>query len=258
MLRPDEQERYRRQLMHEGFGIEHQERLRNASVLVAGVGGLGGAAATYLAVAGVGRMRLAHFGSLTRSNMNRQTLMRDDGVGTERVIMARDRIRELNPGVEVEIVNERTSAANMAGLLDGTDLALSARPTFGERRVLNMGCVARRLPMVEAAMNGLEGYLFNVMPGETACLHCVFPDDDPDWQEFGFPVFGAVSGMLGCLMALEAIKLVTGFKQPLMNSMFVFDCAAMGSRRYTVRRDPFCPVCGTREASRPFAQASVG
>lgn len=248
MLSAREMERYRRQLMHEGFTPAHQERLRKATVFAAGVGGLGGAAATYLAVAGIGRLRLAHYGTLTLSNMNRQTLMRHEGIGTERVGLALERLRELNPDVEVEVLNERTAPGNTTRLLAGVDAALSARPNFGERRVLNEGCVASGIPMIEAAMNGMEGYIFNIIPGETACLHCLYPDDDPMWEELGFPVFGAVSGMLGCIMAMEAIKLLTGFGRPLLNRMLVFNAADMEFRKLRTRRDQACRICGPRAA----------
>src|SRR5512139_53642 len=121
-----ELERYKRQLMHRGFTPEHQARLKAASVLVAGVGGLGGAAATYLAMAGIGSLRLAHYGTLTLSNMNRQTLMADERIGESRVLQAKDRIKGLNPNVEVDVINERSSDGNIGDLLHGVDIALSA------------------------------------------------------------------------------------------------------------------------------------
>ena len=246
-----ELERYKRQLMHHGFTPEHQSRLKTASVLVAGVGGLGGAAATYLAVAGIGGLRLAHYGTLTLSNMNRQTLMTDERIGEARVLQAKDRIKELNPHVEVEICNEKTSERNVGDLLNGADIALSARPNFDERRTLNKGCVKRHIPMIEAAMNGMEGYLFNVIPGLTPCLECLYPEDDPGWKELGFPVFGAVSGMLGCIMAVEAIKLLTGYGKPMISRMLIFNALDMTFRKVKVRRDEDCPSCGASAGEKP-------
>jgi len=242
-LNEREMERYRRQLLHSGFSVEHQLKLKQASALVAGIGGLGGAAATYLAVAGIGKLRLAHYGNLTISNMNRQTLMDHGRIGFERVAQARDRIRELNPDVEVEICNDRTTEENIGWLLDNVNIALSARPNFSERRVLNSACVSRRIPMVEAAMNGTEGYLFNVVSGVTPCLNCIFPVDDPEWEELGFPVFGAVSGALGCMMAMEAIKLITGFGQPLLLQMLSFNLKDMDFRKLRTAMDPECGIC---------------
>lgn len=209
-LSETETERYRRQLMLGGFTEGHQRILKDSTVLVAGIGGLGGTAALYLAVAGIGKMIFAHYGNLTLSNMNRQVLMKHDWIGKRRVTQAMQSILEINPDVEVEVHNERTTRDNVAGLVENADIALSARPNFEERRVLNSACIEKDIPMVEAAMNGMEGYLFNVLPGRTACLECVYPEDNPWWEELGFPVLGAVSGMLGCLMAIETIKILTG------------------------------------------------
>jgi len=241
-----ERERYRRQLMLGGFTPEHQKRLKDATVLVAGIGGLGGSAAIYLAVAGIGRMKLAHYGNLTLSNMNRQILMREDWIGKSRVIQAKKSIQEINPDVEIDLSNERTTGDNVEELLSGVHVALSARPNFSERRVLNEACVGSGIAMVEAAMNGMEGYVFNVIPGITPCLNCLYPEDDPQWKELGFPVLGAVSGMLGCIMALEAIKLLTGFGKPLVSQMLSFSTLDMEFRKFRIKRDYGCTICGNK------------
>jgi molybdopterin/thiamine biosynthesis adenylyltransferase len=174
---PGELERYKRQLMLEGFTTRHQKRLKDSSALVAGVGGLGGTAALYLAVAGIGRIILVHAGNLTLSNMNRQILMKDSHIGKRRVDQARHTIRGINPAVDIEVFDERLSGSNAAKLVGTAQIALSARPNFNERRILNKACVDKGIPMVEAAMSGMEGYLFNVVPGVTSCVHCVFPED---------------------------------------------------------------------------------
>ena len=239
-----ERERYRRQLMLQGFTLEHQKKLRNSTALIAGVGGLGGTAALYLAVAGIGKMIFAHYGNLTLSNMNRQVLMRHDCIGESRVIQGRKTIGDINPDIEVEIHDERTTRDNVHRLLAGADIALSARPNFNERRILNEACVRNGIPMVEAAMNGMEGYLFNVIPGETPCLNCLYPVDDPSWEELGFPVLGAVSGMLGCLMAIEAIKLLTGFGKPMVSQMLLFNTLDMDFRKVRIHKENSCSICG--------------
>lgn len=239
-----ERERYRRQLMLPGFTDAHQRSLRNSTALVAGVGGLGGTAALYLAAAGIGRMILAHAGNLTLSNMNRQILMKTGGIGKSRVVQARKAIREMNPDVTIEIRDERITAENARSLISTAQVALSARPNFDERRVLNRACVEKGIPMVEAAMNGMEGYIFNVIPNVASCIHCVYPEDDPAWKELGFPVLGAVSGMLGCIMAIETIKLLTGYGKPLFSEMLIFNTHDMEFRRVKVPRNELCEVCG--------------
>jgi len=241
----NDRERYRRQMMLQGFTAEHQQRLKNATALVAGVGGLGGTAALYLAVAGIGRLVLVHQGNLTVSNMNRQVLMRDDAIGKSRVQQAKKTIGQINPGVEVEVFDERITGDNVQALLLDAQIALSARPNFSERRVLNKACIEKGIPMVEAAMNGMEGYIFNVVPKVASCIHCVYPEDDPSWEELGFPVLGAVSGMLGCMMALEAIKLLTGYGKPLLSEMLVFNTLDMEFRKVRIPRNELCEVCGT-------------
>lgn len=235
-------ERYRRQLMLHGFTVDHQRRLKNSSALIAGVGGLGGTAALYLAAAGIGRMILVHAGKLTVSNMNRQILMKNR-VGKSRVVLARETIQEMNPDVRIEIYDERITNQNAGILLRSAQIALSARPNFEERRILNKACIEKGLPMVEAAMNGMEGYLFNVIPRVAACVHCVYPEDDPSWQELGFPVLGAVSGMLGCMMAIEAIKLLTGYGKPLFSEMLVYNAIDMEFKKVKIPRNESCEVC---------------
>lgn len=236
-------ERYRRQLMHEGFIPEHQQRLRNSTALIAGIGGVGGTAALYLATAGIGKMIFAHYGKLTLSNMNRQILMTHDWIGKSRVVRAKKAIEEINPDVDVEIFDERLSDNNIGRLLDGVQIALSARPNFQERRILNNACVKKNIPMIEAAMNGMEGYLFNIIPKVTPCLNCLYPDDNPEWEELGFPVLGAVSGSLGCLMSIEAIKLLSGYGKPLLSQMLVINAMDMEFKKFRIYRDANCAVC---------------
>ena len=239
-------ERYKRQLMLQGFTHDHQRWLQNSTAIVAGVGGLGGTAALYLAAAGIGRLILVHAGNLTLSNLNRQVLMKHKAIGKSRVFQAKKTIQEMNPDVEVEIFDERITAANGGMLVRSAKIALSARPNFNERRALNRACIEKGIPMVEAAMNGMDGYLFNVIPGVTSCLHCVYPEDDPSWNEMGFPVLGAVSGMLGCMMALESIKLLTGYGKPLLGKMLVFNTLDMEFRKMNISRNDCCAICGER------------
>jgi len=240
-----ERERYRRQLMLRGFTPDHQRWLRNSTALVAGVGGLGGTAALYLAAAGVGRLILVHSGNLTLSNMNRQILMKNSQVGKSRVVQAKKTIQEMNPDVDIEVRDEQITDDNIGLLLRTAKIVLSARPNFNERRILNRACIETGVPMVEAAMNGMEGYIFNVIPRVAACLHCVYPEDDPSWEELGFPVLGAVSGMLGCMMAIEAIKLLTGYGKPLFSEMLLFNTLDMDFRKVKIPRDNRCQVCST-------------
>ncbi len=233
-----------------GFNESHQKRLKNSSAFVAGVGGLGGTAALYLAAAGIGRLVLVHAGTVTLSNMNRQILMRNR-IGKSRAVQAKKTILEMNPDVVIDVVDERITDSNVTSLINSVQIALSARPNFEERRLLNKACVEKGIPMVEAAMNGMEGYLFNVIPKVTPCIQCVYPADDPSWQELGFPVLGAVSGMLGCMMALETIKLLTGYGKPLLSEMLVYNTIDMDFRKVKIRQNEQCEVCAEQAMSVP-------
>ena len=234
---------YARQLSLPGFGAAEQRRLAESTVLVAGVGGLGGATATYLAAAGVGRLILFHPGRLERADLNRQTLMTPSWLGRLRVHCAEATLRRHYPDAEVVSVAEAITADRTLPFLLQADVVVDARHNFPERLLLNRLCVHLGVPMVEAAMNGAEGQVSVVRPGETACLACRCGEGDPDWEPLGFPVLGAVSGTVGALAAIEAIKVMTGWGEPLDDRLLSLDLERMTFQTLPVARDPACPVC---------------
>jgi molybdopterin/thiamine biosynthesis adenylyltransferase len=236
-------ETYARQLSLPGFGEAEQRRLAKSTVLIAGVGGLGGATATYLAAAGVGRLVLFHPGSLEQPDLNRQTLMTPSWLGQPRVDCAEATLRRHYPDVEVVAVPEPITAEQTSPFLVQADVVVDARHNFPERLLLNRLCVQLGVPMVEAAMNGAEGQVSVVRPGETACLACRCGEGDPEWEPLGFPVLGAVAGTVGCLAAMEAIKVVTGWGEPLDDRLLAFDLEHMTFQTLPITRDPACPVC---------------
>ncbi|WP_019499558.1 HesA/MoeB/ThiF family protein [Pseudanabaena sp. PCC 6802] len=242
-LTPTELERYRRQIMLPGFGEIAQQQLKSATVLVTGVGGLGGTAALYLAVAGVGRLILVRGGDLRLDDMNRQILMTDDWVGQPRVYKARETLLSINPDIQVEAIAEYVTPENADALVASADLALDCAHNFIERDLLNAACVKAGKPAIEAAMNGMEAYLTTIVPGKTPCLSCLFPEK-PDWDRRGFGVLGAVSGALACLTALEAIKLITGLGKPLFSQLLTMDLGSADFAKRHSYHDPDCPVCG--------------
>lgn len=251
-------ETYDRQLSLPGFGVSAQRRLAESTVLIAGVGGLGGATATYLAAAGVGRLVLFHPGILEQPDLNRQTLMTPSWLGQPRVDCAADTLRRHHPSVEVVAVNEPITADRTSPFLAAADVVVDARHNFPERLLLNRLCVQLGVPMVEAAMNGAEGQVSVVRPGQTACLACRCGPGDPDWEPLGFPVLGAVSGIVGSLAAIEAIKLVTGWGRPLDDRLLTLDLEQMVFQTLRVTRDPACPVCaGSSEIPGSDARGST-
>jgi molybdopterin/thiamine biosynthesis adenylyltransferase len=240
-----DRERYQWQLWVGGFGEEGQRRLKGASVLVSRCGGVGGSVAYQLAAAGVGRLVLAHAGNLRLNDLNRQLLMTADGVGTPRADLAARRLRELNPTIEIEPVAENVSAANVERLVGSVDLVAACAPTFAERLLMNGAAVRQGKPLVDCAMYELQGQLTTVLPGRTPCLACLYPVEPPHWKR-EFPVVGAVAGAVGCLGAMEAIKVLAGLGEPLAGHMLLCDLADMTFRKVALKRRPDCPVCGGR------------
>lgn len=231
------------QLPVDGFGEAGQERLKAASVLVTRCGGLGGVVAYELAAAGVGRLVLAHGGRLRADDLNRQILMTHDWIGRPRVESAARRLRELNPALSVLAVEANVSESNVARLVGEVDLVVDCAPLFEERYLLNREAVRQRRPMVECAVYGLEAHLTTLIPGETPCLGCLYPEPSTTWTR-RFPVFGAVSAAAGGLAAMEAIKVLAGFGGHLRGVLLCADLGSMAFRRYRVQRLPHCPVCG--------------
>lgn len=249
ILSDTERDRYRRQMMLPGFGEAAQLSLKRSTMLVTGVGGLGGTAALYLAVAGVGKLILVRGGNLQRDDLNRQVLMTDDWVGQPRVFKAQQTLQALNPDIEVDAVCEYVTDDNVDELVRSADVALDCAFDFAERDRLNAACVRWQVPMVEAAMNGMDAYLTTILPGQSPCLSCLFPEK-PDWDRWGFGVLGAVSGTLACLAALEAVKVRTGIGEPLVQQLLTMDLARADFAKRRTYHDPDCPVCGDLSRAR--------
>jgi len=238
-LSAEERSVYEWQLGVAGFGEEGQKSLRSASVLVTRIGG---AAATALAAAGIGRLVLAHQGNVRTSDLNRQTLMSSDWVGKPRVESAQRRLKDLNPRVAVEIHNANVGEDNVDDLVASADLVIDGAPLFRERFLLNRATVEQGKPMVDSAMYELEAQLTTFLPGRGPCLACLYPGDPPGWRR-QFPVLGAVSTMVGSLAAMEAIKVLTGLGEPLLGRLLVADLRDMSFRTVRLQRNLHCLVC---------------
>lgn len=239
-----EQALYAWQLSVDGFGAVGQERLKRATVLVSRIGGVGGVLAQQLAAGGIGKLILAHAGSLRPEDLNRQTLMSHAGLGQPRVEQAARRLREFNPHVEIVPVAENISAANVERLVGQADLVASCAPRFEERLLLNAAAVGQGKPLVDSAMYELEAQLTTVLPGRSPCLACLYPAPPPGWQR-RFPVFGAVASTIGSLGAMEVIKCLAGLGEPLAGKMLLCDLRDMTFRRLPLRRDERCLVCSS-------------
>ncbi len=244
-LTDEERATYRWQMWVDDFGESGQEKLKGATVMVSRVGGLGGVVAYELAAAGIGRLVLAHAGDIEPSDLNRQLLMTHASVGTSRVDCATERLRQLNPRLDVVAVPENVCEENVAELVAQADLVVDCAPLFDERFLMNRAAVEQDTPLVECAMYELQAQITSVIPGETPCLACLYPERPPEWKR-EFPVFGAVSGTVGCLGAMEAIKIVSGIGDPLTGRLLTLDLRSMETKTMRIARRSDCDVCGSR------------
>jgi molybdopterin/thiamine biosynthesis adenylyltransferase len=242
-LTPEELERYDRQLRV--WGVEAQERLKRSTALVVGVGGLGSPVAMYLAAAGVGRLVLVDPEVVELSNLNRQVLHWTTDLGRAKVESAAEKLRRLNPHVEVVAVRRRIeSLEDAVQLVREADVVVDCLDNWRTRFLINEACVRLGKPLVHAAVRGLYGQLMVVKPGEGPCLRCLVPEEPP--QEERIPVAGPTPGALGALEAMEAVKLLTGYGEPLVGKLLVYDGLHGSVDVIAVRKRENCPVCSRR------------
>ena len=227
------------------FGEVGQRRLKAATVLISRIGGLGGAVAWDLASAGVGRLILAHAGNPTASDFNRQTLMRYDRQQIARVEQAAQKLREFKPGLEILSIAENISPANAEQLISQADLVVDCAPLFEERLAMNDAAWKYSRPMVECAMYEMQGTVSVLVPGRTPCLRCLVPSAPPHWKR-RFPVFGAVASAVGSLAAVEAIKYLGRFGEPLIGRRLQLDLRSLRFHTTVLTADPACPVCSDK------------
>jgi molybdopterin/thiamine biosynthesis adenylyltransferase len=241
-LTPEELETYAWQLDLPGFGIQAQKRLKQSTVFISRVGGVGGLVALQLAAAGVGRLILASGGDLLPSDLNRQLLQTHGHLGKPRMENIVRRLLDLNPRLEIVPHSENISDANAQSIVAEADVLVDAAPLFEERFAINRASVHLRKPLVECAMFAFEASITTFVPGTTGCLACLYPQPPPDWKR-RFPVLGAVSGSVACLGAIEVVKLLTGIGRPLLGSLLRMDLASMEFRKYRIHPLAECPVC---------------
>lgn len=242
-LTPEDRAIYEWQMWLEEIGEAGQRRLRSARALVSRVGGLGGPVAQQLVAAGLGKVILAHGGTLKPADLNRQILMRHDGLGEPRVHQAARRLREFNPHVEIVAIEENVSEANAAGLVAQADIVFDCAPLFEERFLMNRECAAQGKPMIECAMFAMEAQVTAIVPGVTPCLACLYPEPPPGWKR-QFPVLGAVSALAGAIGAIEGIKLLLGQPSALAGKLLYCDTRTMNFMTIPIERRAGCPVCG--------------
>jgi molybdopterin-synthase adenylyltransferase len=241
MLTEEELKRYDRQIITRGFGVEGQEKLKKAKVFIAGSGGLGSPIAYYLAAAGIGTLRIIDNDKIELSNLNRQILHWEKDISRNKVDSAAEKLSQLNHNVKIEALVETIDESSISRLTEGFDVIVDAMDNLPTRFLLNKEAVERRIPFIHGAVRGFEGRVMTVIPGETACLRCIYRSNIPKEK---FPVLGFTPGVIGCIQAAETVKFIVGMGDLLKNRMLVYDGLSMKFTELTVKKNPECEVCG--------------
>ncbi len=251
-LSTDERARYARHLSLPQVGAAGQERLRAASVLIVGLGGLGSPAALYLAAAGVGRIGLLDHDQVAVHNLQRQILHDTAAIGRAKTDSARARLEALNPDVRLDTWNLALTRDNARGIVADYDLVLDGTDTFTTRYLLNDACVLEGKTLVHASVHRFEGQLSVFATAEGPCYRCLHPEPPPagsvpSCAEGG--VLGVLPGLLGTLQATETLKLLLGIGEPLVGRLLAIDALTMRTQQMQFARDPHCAWCATRTAT---------
>jgi adenylyltransferase/sulfurtransferase len=249
-LSHDELLRYSRHLLVPEVGLEGQRRLKAARILLVGAGGLGSPVALYLAAAGVGRLGIVEFDTVDVTNLQRQVLHGTRDVGRRKLDSASDRLRDLNPHVEVVHHDARLTSANALEIVGAYDLVVDGSDNFATRYLVNDACVLLGRPNVYGSIFRFDGQASVFCTRDGPCYRCLYPEPPPpglvpSCAEGG--VLGVLPGLVGVIQATEAVKLATGIGQTLAGRLLLVDALRMQFHTVELRRDPQCPACGTRE-----------
>ena len=246
-LSAEEIKRYSRHLIMPEVGMDAQRRLKASSVLCIGAGGLGSPAAMYLAAAGIGRLGIVDFDVVDYSNLQRQLLHTTHDVGISKLTSAKNKVRALNPHVQVDTYEEALSSENAMRLFKGYDVILDGTDNFPTRYLVNDACVLSGIPNAYGSIFRFEGQASVFATKEGPCYRCLYPEPPPpglvpSCAEGG--VLGVLPGVIGVIQATESIKLVAGIGEPLIGRFLIYDALKMRFRELKLKKDPECPVCG--------------
>ncbi|MEK6282106.1 MAG: molybdopterin-synthase adenylyltransferase MoeB [Acidobacteriota bacterium] len=246
-LSNEEIARYSRHLIMPEVGLEGQRKLKAASVLMIGTGGLGAPLGMYLAAAGIGRLGIVDFDVVESSNLQRQIIHGTKDVGRRKVDSARDRLADINPHIELETHELRLTSDNALALFASYDIIVDGTDNFPTRYLVNDACVLTGKPNVYASIFRFEGQASIFWAERGACYRCLYPEPPPpglvpSCAEGG--VLGVLPGIMGAIQATETVKIVLGAEDILVNRLLIFDAWAMKFREFKLRKDPKCPVCG--------------
>lgn len=239
--------RYSRHLLLPEVGLEGQKRLKAARVLLIGTGGLGAPVALYLAAAGVGKLGIVDFDFVDVSNLQRQIIHSTKDINRPKVASAKDKIKAINPEIQVETYNTSLSSKNALEIIREYDLVVDGTDNYPTRYLINDACVLLGKPLVYGSIFQFEGQASVFYAGRGPCYRCLYPEPPPpglvpSCAEGG--VVGVLPGIIGTIQAAEAIKLIVGGSESLIGRLLLFDVWQMKQRELRLERDPGCPVCG--------------
>ena len=241
MLTPEEKQRYDRQIIIPGIGEIGQEKLKNARVIIAGIGGLGSPIAFYLTAAGIGTLRIIDNDRVELSNLNRQILHWDRDIGKEKAKSAHQKLTQLNKNVTIDTINATIDETNVSSLTTGFDVIVDAMDNLQTRYLLNKAAIEHKIPFVHGAVSGLEGRAMTIIPGKSACLGCLYHSGPPKRK---FPVLGTTPAVIGAIEATEVIKYLTGIGTLITNRLLIYDGLNMKFSELNVVRNINCEHCG--------------
>ncbi len=245
--------RYSRHILLDEIGIEGQERLLAARVLVIGAGGLGSPAAFYLASAGVGSITLVDNDTVDLTNLQRQILHNTERIGQAKAVSGQMTMQALNPGIDVVALQERVEGERLQQLVSAANVVLDCSDNFATRHAVNRACVDAAVPLVSGAAVRMDGQVsvFDVRQANAPCYACLFPPDQQfeEVQCATMGVFAPLVGIIGTMQAAEALKLVAGFGESLAGRLLLLDARNMEWTSIRIKRNPECIVCGDRSAT---------
>jgi molybdopterin-synthase adenylyltransferase len=241
MLTGEEETRYSRQIALDGFGRQGQEKLKKARVAIVGVGGLGTPAATYLAAAGIGTLRIIDNDIVELSNLNRQILHYSKNLGQDKVESAFEKLHDLNSTIKVDPIRATVDQSNAAELISGFDVVVDGTDNLETRLALNEAILRNNTPFVHGAVYGFQGRSTTILPGQTPCIRCLYRGPFPQKKP---PVLGVTPGVIGVIQATETLKLLLGLGELLTNKLLLYDGYRMTFATLGIKRNPTCQSCG--------------
>jgi len=243
--------RYSRHILLNQIAFEGQEILTKSHALIVGAGGLGSAAALYLAAAGVGKITICDFDDVELSNLQRQIIHTSNTIGMNKAISAKQALQAINPEVVIDTICQKSSIDDFSQLINSADVVLDCSDNFATRYALNRLCVTQKKPLVSGAAIGFEGQItvYDKRDDSSPCYHCLFPDNQDDSRENNdqrcadHGVFSPLVGMIGTTQAAEALKLLMHIGESLQGRLLMLDALCMEWHTIKLKRDPACLVC---------------